>query len=101
MWPNARIAVMGGEQAANVLATVTRDKYAALGKEWPKEEEEKLLYGIQKKFELESSAYYSSARGWDDGVIAPADSRTVIAQSLAIGVHGWEKQDTQFPVFRM
>lgn len=77
LWPNARTSVMGGEQAANVLATVQRDNLEADGKQWSAEEEAAFKDPILKKYDKESHAFYSSARLWDDGVIDPADSRKV------------------------
>ncbi|GAM17261.1 hypothetical protein SAMD00019534_004360 [Acytostelium subglobosum LB1] len=83
MWPNARISVMGGEQAASVLAQIQRDNMAKEGKTWPAEEEAAFKKPISDKYEVEGSPYYSSARCWDDGVINPADTRQVIALSLS------------------
>lgn len=100
MWPNSKIGVMGGEQAAGVLATVTRDNIEAKGGVWTAEQEEEFKAPIRAKYEHESSAYYSSARLWDDGVIDPADTRTVLGLSLAVACSA-ERDDTQFGVFRM
>ena len=77
LWPNARTSVMGGEQAANVLATVQRDNIELAGKQWSIEEELKFKQPILDKYEKESHSFYSSARLWDDGVIKPADTRKV------------------------
>jgi 3-methylcrotonyl-CoA carboxylase beta subunit len=77
MWPNSRIGVMGGEQAANVLATVQRDNLEAEGKVWTADQEATFKKPILDKYEKESHAYYASARLWDDGIIEPADSRKV------------------------
>ena len=109
MWPNARISVMGGEQAAGVLATVKRGNMEARGKDWSVEEEEEFKAPILEKYEAESSAYYSSARLWDDGVIDPVDTRMVLGCSLeACLVNNEEKNvdgdggsGTKFGVFRM
>ncbi|XP_001604618.2 methylcrotonoyl-CoA carboxylase beta chain, mitochondrial isoform X2 [Nasonia vitripennis] len=100
MWPNAKISVMGGEQAAGVLAQVTRDKLKREGKEWTKEEEDNLKNPIIKQFEYESSPYYSSARLWDDGVIDPVDTRTVVALSLSAVLNA-PIPDSKFGIFRM
>jgi 3-methylcrotonyl-CoA carboxylase beta subunit len=81
LWPNARIGVMGGEQAANVLATVQRDKLESEGKIWSLEDEEKFKKPILDKYEVESHAYYSSARLWDDGIIQPSETRKVKNQN--------------------
>jgi 3-methylcrotonyl-CoA carboxylase beta subunit len=91
MWPNARISVMGGEQAASVLATVRRDALAAAkdgqgeagGGSWPAEDEEAFKAPIREQYETQGSPYYSTARLWDDGVIDPVDTRRVLAMGLA------------------
>ena len=98
-WPNAKIAVMGGEQAAGVLATVKRDAIEKEGRSWSEEEEEEFKRPTVEKFEEESSCYYSSARVWDDGVIDPADTRDVVALSLEAAVQ--EVGETKHGVFRM
>jgi 3-methylcrotonyl-CoA carboxylase beta subunit len=100
MWPNARISVMGGEQAASVLATVKRDNLEARGEDWPAEEEEAFKSPIREKYEAEGSPYYSTARMWDDGVIAPRDTRSVVALALSACLNR-EIEDTRFGVFRM
>ena len=100
MWPNSKIGVMGGEQAAGVLATVNRDNIEARGGEWSAQEEEEFKAPIRAKYEHESSAYYSSARLWDDGVIDPADTRDVLGMSLAVACTA-KAVDTSFGVFRM
>ncbi len=82
LWPNAKTAVMGGEQAANVLATVQRDNIEADGKTWSVEDEAKFKQPILDKYEKETHAFYSSARLWDDGIIDPADTRKVTSWSL-------------------
>ena len=84
MWPNARIGVMGGEQAASVLATVQREAMEKRGKGWSREEEEEFKRPIREQFEVESDAYYSSARLWDDGVIDPADTRRVLEMTVEL-----------------
>uniref|UniRef100_A0A7S2MVG7 methylcrotonoyl-CoA carboxylase n=1 Tax=Helicotheca tamesis TaxID=374047 RepID=A0A7S2MVG7_9STRA len=102
MWPNARIGVMGGEQAAGVLSTVQRDNIEARGGAWTQEEEEDFKRPILDKYERESSAYYSTARLWDDGVIDPADTRMVLGCSLAVASRvGCTPNETKFGVFRM
>ena len=100
MWPNARISVMGGEQAASVLATVRRDNLEAAGKSWSAEEEEKFKAPIRQQYEAQGHPYYSSARLWDDGVIDPADTRTVLALGLSAALNA-PIEPTQFGLFRM
>lgn len=100
MWPNAKISVMGGEQAANVLATIQRDNYALEGKEWTLEQEQKFKDPILAKYETEGSAYYSTARLWDDGIINPVDSRKILGLSFAVASKN-EPIPTKFGVFRM
>ena len=100
MWPNSRISVMGGEQAASVLATVTRDGIERKGQEWSAEDEEKFKDPIRAKYEAEGSPYYASARLWDDGVIKPEDTRDVLGLSLAAALNK-PVDDTGFGVFRM
>ena len=100
MWPNARICVMGGEQAAGVLATVKRDGIEARGGSWSAEEEATFKQPVLDQFGLQSHPYYSSARLWDDGVIDPADTRRV----LALGLSASQNQpiaETRFGIFRM
>lgn len=91
---------MGGEQAASVLATVNRDKMERSGKEWSAEEEEKFKQPIREKYEKEGHPYYSSARLWDDGVIAPQDTRDVLGLALSASLN-CPIDPTQFGVFRM
>src|SRR6185369_3744646 len=83
MWPNARISVMGGEQAASVLATVRRDGIEAKGGQWSAEEEESFKAPIRDQYEVQGHPYFASARLWDDGVIDPADTRRVLALGLS------------------
>jgi 3-methylcrotonyl-CoA carboxylase beta subunit len=99
-WPNARISVMGGEQAASVLATVKREQLARTGAEWPAEAEESFKQPIREQYERQGHPYYSSARLWDDGVIDPADTRRVLALSLA-AVRNAPEEPTRFGLFRM
>ncbi|XP_043225818.1 methylcrotonoyl-CoA carboxylase beta chain, mitochondrial-like [Amphibalanus amphitrite] len=100
MWPNARISVMGGEQAAGVLAQITRDQRAREGKPWTPDEEAALKAPIVERFEAEGSPYYSSARLWDDGVIDPVDTRRVLGLSLSAALNA-PIPDAKFGVFRM
>ena len=83
MWPNARISVMGGEQAASVLATVRREQIEAGGEQWPAEAEERFVAPIREQYEHQGNPYYATARLWDDGVIDPADTRTVLGLALS------------------
>ncbi|TQN32135.1 3-methylcrotonyl-CoA carboxylase beta subunit [Haloactinospora alba] len=100
MWPNARISVMGGEQAASVLATVRRDQLAAQGQEWSSQAEEEFKDPIREQYERQGSPYYSTARLWDDGVIDPTDTRTVLALALAAARHS-PLEPVGYGVFRM
>ncbi len=100
MWPNARISVMGGEQAANVLAQVRRDGLEAAGKVWTAEEEEAFKVPVRGQFERQANPYYASARLWDDGIIDPAETRMVLALSISAALNA-PVEATQFGVFRM
>ncbi len=100
MWPAARISVMGGSQAASVLATVKRDQYEARGEDWPAEAEEDFKAPIREQYEDQGSPYYSTARLWDDGVIDPADTRTVLGLALDV-VSRTPLPETSFGLFRM
>ncbi|TIU71110.1 MAG: methylcrotonoyl-CoA carboxylase, partial [Mesorhizobium sp.] len=100
MWPNARISVMGGEQAATVLAVVKREGIERKGGEWSAEEEAKFKKPILMKYEHEGHPLYSSARLWDDGIIDPAKTREVLALSLSAALNA-EIEETKFGVFRM
>ncbi len=100
MWPNARISVMGGEQAASVLATVRRDNIEAEGKAWSAEDEDAFKAPIRERYEAEGSAYYATARLWDDGIITPRETRRVLALSLAAALNA-PIPETRFGVFRM
>ncbi len=100
MWPNARIAVMGGEQAAGVLATVKRDGIESRGGSWSADEEAAFRQPLLEQFAHQSHPYYSSARLWDDGVIDPADTRRVLALGLSASLNQ-PIPDTRFGVFRM
>ncbi|HEY1873164.1 MAG TPA: carboxyl transferase domain-containing protein [Steroidobacteraceae bacterium] len=99
-WPNARISVMGGEQAASVLATVKREQLKARGSDWPEAEEEAFKQPIREQYERQGHPYYSSARLWDDGVIDPLDTRRVLSLALAV-VRNAPQEPTRFGVFRM
>ncbi|TVT33550.1 carboxyl transferase domain-containing protein [Marinobacter vinifirmus] len=100
MWPNARISVMGGEQAANVLATVKREGMERKGQDWSAEEEAEFKQPIADKYEQQGHPYYASARLWDDGVIDPAQTREVVALSLSATLNR-PARPTRFGVFRM
>jgi 3-methylcrotonyl-CoA carboxylase beta subunit len=100
MWPNARISVMGGEQAASVLAQVRRDGLERAGKTWPEDEEEAFKAPIREQYEREGHPYYSSARLWDDGIIDPAETRTVLALSLSAALNA-PVEPSEFGIFRM
>ena len=100
MWPNARISVMGGEQAAGVLATVKRDGIEAKGGQWSAAEEEAFKAPIRQQYEDQGHPYYASARLWDDGVIDPADTRRVLALGLSASLNA-PIPDAKFGVFRM
>ncbi|VDO52296.1 unnamed protein product [Haemonchus placei] len=100
MWPNARISVMGGEQAANVLATVQRDKRQREGSQWTQEEDEALRKPVEEKFEKEGHPYFASARLWDDGVIDPRETRKVLGLTLQATLQK-PIPETKFGVFRM
>jgi 3-methylcrotonyl-CoA carboxylase beta subunit len=100
MWPNARICVMGGEQAAGVLATVKRDGIEARGGTWSAEEEATFKQPILDQFGGQSHPYYATARLWDDGVIDPADTRRVLALGLSAALNA-PIEDTKFGLFRM
>lgn len=100
MWPNARISVMGGEQAASVLHQVTLDKKARHGEDWDESEQQAFKDQISQRYDQQGHPFYASARLWDDGVIDPADTRQVLANALAIAQQS-PQQDTKFGVFRM
>ena len=100
MWPNARISVMGGEQAASVLATVRRDGIEGRGEEWSGEDEEAFKAPIRDQYEAQGSPYYATARLWDDGVIDPADTRRVLGMGLAAAAHA-PVPEPSYGIFRM
>ncbi len=100
MWPNARISVMGGEQAASVLATVHGDRLEAQGESWSDEDAERFKAPLRDQYERQGSPYYSTARLWDDGVIDPADTRTVVGLALAASANA-PLEPVSYGVFRM
>ena len=101
MWPNARISVMGGEQAASVLAQVRRDGLEARGEDWPEKEETRFKDGIRDQYEHQGHPYYATARLWDDGVIDPADTRRVLGLAISAALNAPIEQPNGFGVFRM
>ena len=100
MWPNARISVMGDEQAAGVLATVKRDGIEAKSGSWSADEEQAFKQPIRDQYEHQGHSYYASARLWDDGVIGPADTRRVLGLGLSAALNA-PIAETKFGVFRM
>jgi len=101
MWPNARISVMGGEQASLVLSSVKRDGLEARGEEWPEEEQDRFEASIRDQYESQGHPYYASARLWDDGVIDPVDTRSVLSLALSASTNRPRDDETPFGVFRM
>jgi 3-methylcrotonyl-CoA carboxylase beta subunit len=99
-WPNARISVMGGEQAASVLATLRRDAFEAENKNWSTEDEEAFKAPIRAKYESEGSPYFATARLWDDGIIAPSQTRRVLSLAFSACLNS-EIEQTKFGIFRM
>jgi 3-methylcrotonyl-CoA carboxylase beta subunit len=100
MWPNARISVMGGEQAASVLATVRRDQLEARGEHWPEEAEEEFKRPVRDQYEHQGSPYYSTSRLWDDGIIDPLDTRRVLGLALSAAASA-PLDDIRYGTFRM
>jgi 3-methylcrotonyl-CoA carboxylase beta subunit len=100
MWPNARISVMGGEQAASVLARVRRDGLEAKGKTWADEDEVAFKNPIREQFEAQGHPYYASARLWDDGIVDPAQTRRLLGLALSASLNA-AIEPTEFGVFRM
>ena len=100
MWPNARISVMGGEQAARVLATIKRDRIEAQAGAWSEEEQEAFMAPIRQQYAEQGHPYYATARLWDDGIIDPADTRRLLALGLSASENA-PIADTQFGIFRM
>ncbi|MBT8131015.1 MAG: methylcrotonoyl-CoA carboxylase, partial [Gammaproteobacteria bacterium] len=101
MWPNARISVMGGEQAAAVMATVKRDNFTARGESWPVEDETSYRDTIRERYELQGHPYYATARLWDDGLIDPVDTRRVLGLALAAAGNADPAKDPKYGIFRM
>jgi 3-methylcrotonyl-CoA carboxylase beta subunit len=100
MWPNARISVMGGEQAASVLATIRRDQIEAGDGSWPADEEEAFKAPVRDQYEVQGNPYYATARLWDDGIIDPADTRTVLGLALSAAANA-PLAEVSYGVFRM
>ena len=100
MWPNARISVMGGEQAAGVLAQVTRDKKHKLGEDWSASQEQAFKQPIIDNDEHQGHPYYASARLWDDGIIDPVDTRQVLGLAISASLNK-PIEETKFGIFRM
>jgi 3-methylcrotonyl-CoA carboxylase beta subunit len=100
MWPNARISVMGGDQAASVLATVRRDQHDGRGELWSAQDEEEFRIPIREQYEHQGSPYYSTARLWDDGVIDPLDTRRVLGLALSAAANA-PLDDVRYGTFRM
>ena len=101
MWPNARISVMGGEQAAQVLATVRADGLKARGETWSDDDRSEFVEGIRDQYETQGSPYYASARLWDDGVIDPIDTRAVLGRAVAAAMSGPPPGEERYGIFRM
>jgi 3-methylcrotonyl-CoA carboxylase beta subunit len=100
MWPNARISVMGGDQAASVLATVRRDQLEARGQDWPADEEDAFKKPVRDQYEHQGNPYYATARLWDDGIIDPADTRRVLGLALSAAANA-PLEPAGYGVFRM
>ena len=100
MWPNARISVMGGEQAADVLKTIKEDQLSAKGKKMTKADIKKLRDPILEKYDVEGNPYYSTARLWDDGIIDPLDTRMILALGISTSLNA-ELEESNFGIFRM
>jgi 3-methylcrotonyl-CoA carboxylase beta subunit len=100
MWPNARISVMGGEQAAGVLTTVRRDSLEEQGQTWSPAEEEEFRRPVLAQYETQGHPYYASARLWDDGIIDPAETRMVLGLGISAALNA-PVERTRFGVFRM
>jgi 3-methylcrotonyl-CoA carboxylase beta subunit len=100
-WPNARISVMGGEQAATVLALVKRDGVERRGGAWPQNEEQTFRDAISQQYETQGHPYYATARLWDDGVIDPLDTRRVLSLAISAGLNAPAAEKSGYGVFRM
>jgi len=101
MWPNARISVMGGEQAATVLSLLRQEAIEAKGGKWSAEDEKAFKAPIRAQYDKQGNAFYATARLWDDGVIDPADTRAVLGQALRAGLSAPKPEPTRFGIFRM
>jgi 3-methylcrotonyl-CoA carboxylase beta subunit len=99
-WPNARISVMGGEQAASVLAQVKRDGMEAKGETWAKDDEEKFKAPVRARYEAEGDPYHATSRMWDDGIVDPTQTRDVLGLSISASLNA-PIPETRFGVFRM
>jgi acetyl-CoA carboxylase carboxyltransferase component len=99
MYPNARISVMGAQQAATVMIIIKENQYRRMGKEMPEEEKEKIRREIFEKYEREGNAYYSTARLWDDGIIDPKETREILSFVLSVVINNIP-EERAFPVFR-
>lgn len=99
-WPNSRISVMGGEQASNVLGQITKDSKEKRGEAWTDLEREEFQRPIKEKYELQGHPYFASSRLWDDGIIDPKETRTVLGLALSASLNA-EPKATKFGVFRM
>jgi 3-methylcrotonyl-CoA carboxylase beta subunit len=100
MWPNARISVMGGEQAASVLAQVKKAQKEKKGEKWDSEEETRFIKKIVKQYDTQGSPFYSSARLWDDGIIDPIRTRDILGTNLSIALNA-PISDTTFGILRI
>jgi 3-methylcrotonyl-CoA carboxylase beta subunit len=101
MWPNARISVMGGEQAAMVLSTVQRDAMKIRGEDWSESAQATYEESIRQQYETQGHPLYASARLWDDGVIDPVDTRKVLMHGLSAVMHTVSKDEGPYGIFRM
>jgi 3-methylcrotonyl-CoA carboxylase beta subunit len=101
MWPNARISVMGGEQASMVLSTVKEDGLKARGETWSAADKDDFEKIIRQQYETQGHPLYASARLWDDGIIEPTDTRRVLAHGLSAAMSGRRKEETPYGIFRM
>jgi len=100
MWPNARISVMGGEQAANVLAQIRKDNMETRGERWSEAEAEQFKAPIREQYERQGHPYYATARLWDDGIVDPAETRMVLGLGLSAALNA-PIEPTRFGLFRM
>jgi 3-methylcrotonyl-CoA carboxylase beta subunit len=99
-WPNARVSLMGSEQAASVLAAVRRDNIEAAGEKWSEVEEAEFKQPIREQFDTESNPYFATARLWDDGIITPSETRRVLALCYSVALNA-PIPETKFGVFRI